>query len=290
MRADGQFGVSTALLTPFAASGAVDSALLAAHAARMLEEGARSVTLFGTTGEGASIGMAERREVLRAVLAAGCAARDVILGVSACAVEDAAAQVSDGVGAGITRFLALPPFYFKAPDEDGLFDWYRALIARAPAEARFILYHIPQLSGAPLSVGLVARLAAGADGRVIAIKDSSGDWDNAQALIAGQTLPVLVGDERLLHRAVAIGAAGSISGVANLHAARLKRIVETGEEDGALSALVDRIVALPVIAALKAAMAERSGDPAWERLRPPLTPLAPEARAALLSAAGAPHG
>jgi 4-hydroxy-tetrahydrodipicolinate synthase len=247
-RIGGQFGLSTALLTPFTAAGDIDSARLASHATRMLREGAGSATLFGTTGEGASIGMAARRRALEAVLAAGCSARDLILGVSASAVEDAAAQIEDGARRGVTRFLVLPPYYFKGVGESGLLDWHSALIERAPAEARLILYHIPQLSGAPLSVSLVRRLADCAPDRVIAVKDSSGDWETAQALIAGQPLPVLVGDERLLHRAVAIGAAGSISGVANLHAGRLKRIVETGAEDRALSDLVDRIAALPIIA------------------------------------------
>ena len=34
--------------------------------------------------------------------------------------------------------------------------------------------------------------------------------------------------------------------------------------------------------ALKAVLAERTGDPEWERVRPPLTPLGKDARAVVL--------
>ena len=55
-----RFGISAAMTTPFNADLSIDSGLLAAHAARLLEEGCSSLTLFGTTGEGPSIATAER--------------------------------------------------------------------------------------------------------------------------------------------------------------------------------------------------------------------------------------
>ena len=65
------FGISTALLTPFAETGEIDAARLCTHAASVLENGADSITLFGTTGEGASIGMDERASGIEALFAKG---------------------------------------------------------------------------------------------------------------------------------------------------------------------------------------------------------------------------
>lgn len=284
VRGDGRFGVSTALLTPWIVSGGVDADLLSAHAASCLRAGADSVTLFGTTGEGASVGATERQQVLAAILSSGISASDIILGVCAPAVADAADQIAEGARLGLTRFLVLPPFYFKEPDDTGLFDWHRALVDSTPADTKLILYHIPQLSGTPLSPDLVRLLAAYAPSRFIAIKDSSADWNTAEALITGQPLPVLVGDERLLHRAVSIGSAGCISGVANLYPERLKHVVATGVEDTALSCLVDQIVRAPVLAALKFLMFEQTNHPSWDRMRAPLTTLTPENRIMLRAA------
>lgn len=278
-----KFGVSTALLTPFSETGAIDTDLLGAHAARMLKEGADSVTLFGTTGEGASIGLSERAAGIEALLAAGCPAGKIVLGIAANSVPDAAQQVGEGRRYGISSYLLLPPFYFKGPTEEGLFNWHMQLFQKTDPAANFILYHIPQVAGVGLMAALVGRLAAAADGRVQAIKDSSGDWENARSLLAIGSVPVLVGDERILHKAVAEGASGAITGMANLYPARMKRIVDTAQEDPAISEEVTRIVSVPVIAALKAVIASRTGDAAWERLRAPLMPLGNEARAMVLA-------
>jgi 4-hydroxy-tetrahydrodipicolinate synthase len=277
-----KFGVSTAMLTPFLQSGEIDTARLCAHAITVLKNGADSVTLFGTTGEGASIGMEERAAAIAALLAAGCPPEKIVLGVAANSIADASRQVAEGRHFGVTDFLLLPPFYFKAPSDAGLFDWHMQLLQRTDTGARFILYHIPQVSGVGLPVHLVGRIVAAGKDRVRAIKDSSGSWDNARSLLGLGTVTVLVGDERLLHKAVTIGAGGAITGMANLYPERMKRIVESAREDVALSAEVARIVSVPVVAALKAVLATRMDDPNWERIRAPLRPLEGEARALVL--------
>lgn len=277
------FGISTALLTPFRENGAIDTARLCAHATTVLDQGADGVTLFGTTGEGASIGMDERASGLDALLGSGIPAEKIILGVAANSVSDAARQVADGRSQGIVDFLLLPPFYFKAPTDAGLFDWHMQLFGQTDPSARFILYHIPQVSGVGVPVRLVQQLVAAAKDRIRAIKDSSGNWDNAEALLSLKSVTVLVGDERLLHKAVARGAGGAITGMANLYPERMKRIVETAREDLALSAEVSRIVSVPVVAALKAILATRTNDPGWERIRAPLSPLRDEERTLVLT-------
>ncbi|HEX4883125.1 MAG TPA: hypothetical protein VFX05_03230, partial [Casimicrobiaceae bacterium] len=54
-----RFGLSCATITPLARDGGVDDARLVAHLERCLADGCSSFTLFGTTGEGASIGRRE---------------------------------------------------------------------------------------------------------------------------------------------------------------------------------------------------------------------------------------
>lgn len=282
-----KFGISVALLTPFTEGGEIDSPALGAHAGALIRRGADGVTLYGTTGEGASIGRSERARGIEALLEGGTPASKIVLGVCATAVSDAADQVAEGLRYGIREFLLLPPFYFKGNSDEGLFDWHARLIGQTESSARFILYHIPQVTGVALPVPLVGRLATAFPARLRAIKDSSGDWNNAAALLDLDALTVLVGDERLLHRAVGLGAGGAITGMANLYPERMKRIVEKAEEDAALSEEVGRIVTVPVIPSLKAILATRSGQAGWERLRPPLSPLGAEARAHVLASGAA---
>ena len=112
MKHRAEAGVSIALLTPFDDDGGIDTARLAAHASDMLLRGATSVTLFGTTGESASIGIRERVIGIDALRGGAVPADRIILGVCATAVQDVAAQVRKGLEFGIRNFLLPPPFYF----------------------------------------------------------------------------------------------------------------------------------------------------------------------------------
>ncbi|WP_157960646.1 dihydrodipicolinate synthase family protein [Primorskyibacter marinus] len=283
-----KFGISVALLTPFTETGAIDLAEIGAHASRMVQAGASGVTLFGTTGEGASIAASERDAAVKAVLDAGLSPDQLVLGVAETSLGDAAARIAEGLALGVTRFLVLPPYYFKNNEDDGLFDWHMDLLAQTDDAAQLILYHIPQVTYVPLSVDLIGRLATAAPKRIIAIKDSSGSWENTEALLQQGLLPVLVGDERQLHRAAALGAAGSICGVANLYPERLVKLFETQTEDKELSARVTAIVSGPVVPALKALIAKQRGEAGWDRVRNPQRPLSETARAGLFSAIEAP--
>ena len=86
------FGLSAALATAFDADGEIAIPGVIEQAKHCLANGCKSVTLFGTTGEGASIGMQERKQVLAAMLAAGIAPKQIVMGVLVDAAEDAAAQ------------------------------------------------------------------------------------------------------------------------------------------------------------------------------------------------------
>ncbi len=275
------FGISVALLTPFHGDGRLNLPLMSQHANQLLDHGLKGITLFGTTGEGASIGMNERQSAIRALLDSGLPADCFTLGLCATAISDVARQVQQGVDLGINRFLLLPPFYFKGLDDDGLFDWHTRLLDAADPSAEFILYHIPQITQVPLSLELITRLRAAFPDRVVALKDSAGQWSETRAVLEQRNIPVLVGDERLLHKAAAMGGAGSICGMANLHPARLTTLFETHRHDAALSADVDLIVSYPVIPALKQAMVAMTGNPDWGHVRAPLRPLGSEARTAI---------
>src|SRR5918993_4149560 len=82
------FGISPALVTPFARGG-VDVRRLADHAKDCLERGCRTATIFGTTGEGPSIGAAERDRVAASLVGMGVGADRLVEGVIACSVEEA---------------------------------------------------------------------------------------------------------------------------------------------------------------------------------------------------------
>jgi len=280
------FGLSAAMVTPFEADGAVDLRRLTIHARHVLSCGCDTITLFGTTGEGFSIGMRDRASMLDAVSAGGVEAALIYAGVSATALDDAVEQSRLALDHGARGLLLAPPYYFKDPDEDGLYAWFCRTIEGIGASARgVILYHIPGQTAVPLSVDLVDRLKRAFPGVVSGVKDSSGDWSTTKAFLAAHgELSILVGDERQLARAMAKGAEGSICGLANLQPEMLRALIHDGTEDPRLEPLVNLIVSYPVLPAVKALVAHIHGDEGFVAMRPPLTDLPYSRRVELASA------
>ena len=74
---------------------------------------------------------------------------------------------------------------------------------------------------------------------------------------------------------VRLGAQGAISGLANVIAPRLLGLVQHGQEDPAVVQFVNDVVKYPVIPAVKALVAAKTGDDNWRRMRSPLVDLPP---------------
>ena len=284
--ADQRFGLGVALVTPFARDGSVDLARLRKHARRVLDEGCASVTLFGTTGEGASLGMSQRASMLEALDDAGFdLGSQVLAGVAASSAEDAAAQANQLYDAGGRGILLAPPFYFKGVDDEGVFRWLASVVERCRAPREVVVYHIPQVTGVPVGSALVGRLKRAFPGVVTAVKDSSGDWPSTERLLADHPdLHILVGDERLLARAVRHGGSGAINGFANFCARAILPMVERGDEVPGVTALVEELLRHPVTPAVKALVAHRYGDDGFVAVAPPLLPIEPGVRAELAAA------
>lgn len=280
------FGLSAALITPFLADGSVDLPRLVHHARHVLAEGCDSITLFGTTGEGFSIGMRERAGMMGAVTGGGIEGRQIYAGVSATTVVDAVEQSRLALDFGARGLLLAPPYYFKDPDDDGLFAWFSETIAGIGSDARgIILYHIPGQTAVPLSVDLVGRLKRAFPGVIAGVKDSSGVKATAEAFLAAHgELAILVGDERQLAGAMRNGAQGSICGLANIAPRLLREVIHEGKDNSLIVPLVDLIVSYPVMPAVKALVAHIHGDDQYVRMRAPLVDLPAPDRAALVRA------
>ncbi len=289
--ADRIHGVWCATLTPLTASGAPDARPLVAHVNRLFAAGVDGIALFGTTGEGQSFSVAQRRDGLDALLAAGIPPARIVAGTGCAAIADTIELTRHAVGAGCAGALVLPPFFFKGPSEEGIYASYARLIdGVADARLRLYLYHIPQITGVPIPHDVISRLATTYPGVLAGIKDSEGNWNHTRSLLERfRALSVFVGHEPHLPAALAAGGAGTICGVANLYPRLVRRLHDNAPTAGPGEdlALVEAFVALlghvPVFAAFKALLAELTGDPKWEALCPPLVPMDRDARRAWLA-------
>ncbi|MGR9227835.1 dihydrodipicolinate synthase family protein [Rhizobium leguminosarum] len=281
-----KFGLSVALATPFDSNGDVAIEAMIEQARRSLAAGCSSVTLFGTTGEGSSIGTQERERVLASMLDSGIAAKQIIVGVLVDAAEDAAMLAGHALSKGARNILLAPPSYFKNVSDDGVFQWFSAVFAILGDKARdIIVYNIPSLTMVPLTVSLIGRLRAAFPNIVIGVKDSSGDWPFTEALLkAHGDLVILVGDERHLARGVRLGGQGAISGMANFVPREVKLMAEEGMDDSRIEDFVEELLKFPVTAAVKTMVTHVTSDEIWLAVRPPLVSISAEGQAQLFRA------
>lgn len=283
MKLTSKFGLSVALATPFDENGNIAIEVMIAQARRCLAAGCSSVTLFGTTGEGSSIGNGERERVLAAFLDAGIAPGNIIAGVLVDAAEDAATQAGQALSLGARNILLAPPSYFKNVSDDGVFQWFSAVFALLGDKARdIIVYNLPSVTMVPLTVSLIGRLKAAFPNIVTGVKDSSGDWPYTESLLkAHNDLIILVGDERHLAKAVRLGGQGAISGMANFAPRELRPLAEEGRDDVRIENMVVELLKHPVIPAVKVMIARTTSEETWIAVRPPLISISGEARAQL---------
>ena len=274
--APNRFGLSCAITTPMREGGGVDLPRLVKHARYVLAEGCDSVTLFGTTGEGAALGLPARTAMMGALIGAGInPEKQIYAGIAAASLHEAIDQARVALDAGAKGLLVAPPFYFKGVSDEGLFAWFSQFFDKLGGSARnVILYHIPSVTAVDISVALVQRLKTAFPGLVAGVKDSSGSYANTDALLkAHGELAILVGDERQLAKAVRNGAQGSICGVANLVPGLLRPMVYEGKDSPVVTALVDAICSYPVLPAVKALVGHLHGDAGYGAMRAPLEAL-----------------
>jgi 4-hydroxy-tetrahydrodipicolinate synthase len=201
-------GVGVALVTLFAADGAVDEHATAELAAALAGRGMRAILVCGTTGEAGTLAAAERVRLIGAVRAAVPAQVPVLAGTGAPDAEQALALTEDAVKTGADAVLAYPP-----PGKADLAAFYGAIAGRA-ADRPVFAYHVPWISAPGVPVSELSDLP------VAGIKDSSGSADRLLDELDQYGGAVYVGSSALLALAGPMGGAGAILALANIEPER----------------------------------------------------------------------
>jgi 4-hydroxy-tetrahydrodipicolinate synthase len=195
-------GIGVALVTLFDAGGDLDAPATAAHAARLVDNGARGVVVAGSTGEAATLDAAERSALLAAVRDAVAGRVPVIAGTgapSARQARDLSRRAADG---GADALLVISP-----PGPADPRPYYDAIVGSV--DVPVLAYHYPVVSAPGIPVDVLSELP------VVGVKDSTGD--PARLALEVDELPVVyTGSAALLLQAAAMGCTGAILALANL--------------------------------------------------------------------------
>jgi 4-hydroxy-tetrahydrodipicolinate synthase len=279
-------GVWPPAATPFHADLSIDFERYIAHCQGLLADGAHGLAVLGTTSEANSLDHGEREAVLERLVAAGIAAEQLLPGTGASSIGDAVRLTRHAASLGVRGVLLLPPFYYKGVSEDGLFAFVSEVIGRVGrSNLKIYLYNFPQMTGITWPHSLIGHLIKSFPKTVVGLKDSSGDVAYMNRLLESYPgFNVFPSSEALLLAAMKKGAAGCISATANTQVDAIRALydgwqgVEAEPLSRAASAVRHLMQKFPLIAAVKAVLAERTKSLDWARVRPPLDPLSPAQR------------
>ena len=286
-------GVNAAVLTPMTADLAVDLDRMAAHCRWLLSNGCDGLGILGTTGEANSLGVSERLALMEGLVERGISPAKLLPGIGTPAITDTVLLARRAAELGCPGVLALPPFFYKNPSEDGLFAFFSEVVQRTGGLPKLYLYHFPAQSAVPITVSLIERLLRALPGAVRGIKDSSGDFANTRAYVdhfAQDRFEVYCADDGHLLQHLAAGGAGCITAASNVTSVVNARVyagrdgIAGAEAQAVLTALRRAVTSQALIPGLKALVARHTGDTAWRHMRPPHLPLPAEAKARLFAA------
>jgi len=235
-------GSIPALVTPFAA-GRVDQALFRDFVAWQIAEGSSALVPCGTTGETATLGPDEHREVIAAAVREAGGRVPVIAGCGSYSTAVAIELTRAAAGVGADAALVVVPYYNK-PSQAGLAAHFVAIAEASPLP--IIVYNVPSRTVADISVETLAEVSK--HPRIFGVKDASGNLARvtAQRLSCGEDFIQLSGNDDMALGFNAMGGVGCISVTANVApklCADFQKATLEGRWDDALK-LQDRLYPL----------------------------------------------
>jgi len=201
------------LVTPFK-DGALDLDGLAGLIEWQIESGSHGLSVTGTTGEPASLTLAEREQVIRTAAQIIDKRVPFVAGAGSTNHAETLHLCRYAQAVGADAVLVVTPYYSR-PSQEGLF-WHFDAVAKS-VDLPIILYNIPGRTAVNLEIDTVARLKE-ANANIIGVKESNKDFEHINRLLKrmGRDFLVFSGIELLCFPILAIGGAGYVSATGNL--------------------------------------------------------------------------
>jgi 4-hydroxy-tetrahydrodipicolinate synthase len=206
-------GSIVALVTPMHADGSIDWSALERLLDLHVDAGTAAIGVVGTTGESATLDVAEHCEVIRFCVAHSAGRIPIVAGTGSNSTVEAIELTQAAADAGADACLLVTPYYNR-PTQRGLYEHFRA-IARAVSVPQ-ILYNVPGRTAVDMSNDTVLQLAELEN--IVGTKDATGDVARARDLIrrCDANFAVYSGDDATAMELMLAGGRGNISVTANI--------------------------------------------------------------------------
>ncbi len=223
-------GTGVALVTPFTLEGEVDYSALEKLVNHVIEGGVNYLVALGTTGESVTLTKSEKESILNKIKETTAGRVPLVLGHGGNNTKVLIDSLNDYDLEGISAILSVTPAYNK-PSQTGLYEHYKAFVEASPLPV--ILYNVPGRTGVNMLPKTTLKIANSLRGKVIAIKEASGDLAQMMEIIskAPEGFEVISGDDGITLPLIAAGGKGLISVIANAFPHEMSSVVNFALED-----------------------------------------------------------
>ena len=273
-------GSIVAIVTPMHPDGSLDYPGLKKLVEWHIAEGTDGIVIVGTTGESATVSVAEHCELIKFTVETAKGRIPIIAGTGGNSTAEAIKLTECAKEVGADAALVVVPYYNR-PSQEGMYLHFKA-IAEA-VDLPIIMYNVPGRTVADMSNETVVRLSVIPN--IIGIKDATGNIARGLELLrnAPKSFAVYSGDDPTAMALMLCGGAGNISVTANVAPRAMHElcVAAMGGDIAKAVAINDKVMPLhhklfvePNPVPVKWALAEMGMMPAGLRL--PLAPLSAE--------------
>lgn len=216
-------GIYPAVTTQFGTDETLDLEATRRGIARLVDDGVHGIILMGTVGENCSLDAIEKRAVVCAGLEAADGRVPVLSGVAEYTTSLARAYARDCEELGLDGLMVLPGMVYKSDARETLAH-FRAVAGATGVP--LLLYNNPVAYGVDMRPETLAELAD--VDNIRAVKESSEDPRRISdiANLCGDRFTIMAGVDDVALESLMLGAAGWVSGLADVFPRESVRVYE----------------------------------------------------------------
>ena len=194
----------------------IHSAIVSDYVKLLKKNGVKGVFVNGTTGEGFSLSLHERMELAEAWIEAAGDNFPVMVHTGALSLPESKQLTAHAATAGAAAVSVIAPFFFKPSDAHILAAFLREIAAEA-GSTPFYYYHIPGMSGTPITAFELLNGVDGSIDNLAGVKYSSDNFIDLQQCMAHHhdRYEFLFGYDELFQFAWSLGLRGAIGSTYN---------------------------------------------------------------------------
>lgn len=216
-------GCGTALVTPFTATGDLDERSLRSLIDWQIASGVHFLVPCGSTGEAATMSLAEHRRVVEITVEQTAGRVPVVAGAASNDTRKAIDLSRAMESLGATHLLHASPMYNKPPQR-GIVAHFQAIADAVGIP--IVVYNVPGRTGSNVEAATTLELAEHEN--IAAVKEASGNLSQIGEIIRHRParFSVLSGDDPLTLQVMADGGDGVISVTSNAAPSLVSRLTE----------------------------------------------------------------